>query len=114
MSTSAKTTTTTTPTIGEPTEALAQAPSFAQFAGMVGSSIATRDSTPWVLHFLSAAYYTKADDERQLDDLHLAFAVLTTYWHRLGRPLRATDVHGFHQPFRRARSGSGSHYPAGG
>jgi hypothetical protein len=111
VSTSANTT--TTPTIGYPTEALAQAPGFAQFAGMVGSSIATKDSTPWVLHFLSAAYYTKADDERELDDLHLAFAVLTTYWHRLGRPLRATDVHGFHQPFRRARSGSGSHYPAG-
>ena len=62
-------TTTTTPTIADPTGALAQAPSLAQFAGMVGSSIATKDSTPWVLHFLSAAYYTKADDERVLTDI---------------------------------------------
>jgi hypothetical protein len=79
---------------------------------MVGSSIAAKDSTTWVLHFLSAVYYTKADDERELDDLRLAHAVLTTHWHRLGRQLRGTDVHHFHQAFRRARGG-GSHYPAG-
>jgi hypothetical protein len=79
---------------------------------MVGSSIAAKDSTTWVLHFLSAAYYTKADDERELDDLRLAHAVLTTHWHRLGRQLRGTDVHHFHQAFRRARGG-GSRYPAG-
>jgi hypothetical protein len=89
-----------------------RASGFAQFAGMVGSSIAAKDSTTWVLHFLSAAYYTKADDERELDDLRLAHAVLTTHWHRLGRQLRGTDVHHFHQAFRRARGG-GSHYPAG-
>ena len=104
------TNTITAPTM---TQELSQAPGLAQFAAMVGSSIATKDSTPWVLHFLSAVYYTKADDERELDDLRLAFAVLTTHWHRLGRPLHATDVHGFHHAFRRVRSGSGSHYPAG-
>jgi hypothetical protein len=79
---------------------------------MVGSSIAAKNSTDWVLHFLNAAYYTKSDDERDLDDLRLAHSVLTTHWHRLGRPLRTTDVHRFHQAFRRARDG-GSHYPAG-
>jgi hypothetical protein len=89
-----------------------RASGFTQFAGMVGSSIAAKDSTTWVLHFLSAAYYTKPDDERELDDLRFAHAVLTTHWHRLGRQLRGTDVHHFHQAFRRARGG-GSHYPAG-
>jgi hypothetical protein len=89
-----------------------RATGFVQFAGMVGSSIAAKDSATWVLHFLSAAYYTKAADERELDDLRLAHAVLTTHWHRLGRQLRGTDVHHFHQAFRRARGG-GSHYPAG-
>src|SRR3974390_959620 len=83
-----------------------------QFAGMVGSSIAAKNSTDWVLHFLNAAYYTKSDDERDLDDLRLAHSVLTTHWHRLGRRLRTTDVHRFHHAFRLARNG-GSHYPAG-
>jgi hypothetical protein len=89
-----------------------RAPGPAQFAGMIGSSIAAKNSTDWVLHFLNAAYYTKGDDERDLEDLHLAHTVLTTHWHRLGRRLRTTDVHHFHQAFRRARDG-GSHYPAG-
>jgi hypothetical protein len=104
----------TSPTATTP-EASAQpdrTPGLAQFAGMVGSSIAAKNSTDWVLHFLNAAYYTNADEERELDDLRLAHAVLTTHWHRLGRRLRTTDVHGFHQAFRRARGG-GSHYPAG-
>jgi hypothetical protein len=79
---------------------------------MVGSSIAAKNSTDWVLHFLNAAYYTKSGGERDLDDLRLAHAVLTTRWHRLGRRLRATDVHSFHHAFRLARGG-GSHYPAG-
>jgi hypothetical protein len=107
------TSTTSSPTIDDLANEVAEAPSLAQFTGMIGSSIASKDSTSWVLHFLSAAYYTKGDDERELDDLRLAFAVLTTHWHRLGRPLRATDVRRFHQPFRRVRAGSGSHYPAG-
>jgi hypothetical protein len=79
---------------------------------MVGSSIAARNSTDWVLHFLNAAYYTKSDHERDLDYLRLAHSLLTTYWHRLGRRLRASDVHHFHHAFRLARGG-GSHYPAG-
>jgi len=102
----------TTATTPERAAQADRAAGFAQFAGMVGSSIAAKDSATWVLHFLSAAYYTKAADERELDDLRLAHAVLTTHWHRLGRQLRGTDVHHFHQAFRRARGG-GSHYPAG-
>jgi hypothetical protein len=79
---------------------------------MVGSSIAAKNSTDWVLHFLNSAYYAKAEDARDLDDLRLAHSVLTTHWHRLGRRLRPTDVHTFHHAFRVARDG-GSHYPAG-
>jgi hypothetical protein len=79
---------------------------------MVGSSIAAKNSTDWVLHFLNSAYYTKSEDERDLHDLRLAHSVLTTHWHRLGRRLRTTDVHKFHHAFRAARAGR-SHYPAG-
>jgi hypothetical protein len=79
---------------------------------MVGSSIAAKNSTDWVLHFLNAAYYARSEDERELDDLRLAHSVLTTHWHRLGRRLRTTDVHRFHHAFRRTRN-RGSHYPAG-
>ena len=99
-------------TTDEPSARPARTGGPGQFAGMVGSSIAAKNSTDWVLHFLNAAYYTKADDERDLDDLRLAHAVLTTHWHRLGRRLRTTDVHTFHHAFRLARDG-GSHYPAG-
>src|SRR6516165_12307877 len=102
----------TTTAVPEATTPSDRGPGVAQFAGMVGSSIAAKNSTDWVLHFLNAAYYTKADDERDLDDLRLAHAVLTTHWHRLGRRLRTTDVHTFHHAFRLARDG-GSHYPAG-
>jgi hypothetical protein len=103
--------TSTVPTTDESSGQPDVGPGFAQFAGMVGSSIAAKNSTDWVLHFLNSAYYTKSDDERELDDLRLAHAVLTTHWHRLGRRLRTTDVHRFHHAFRLARSG-GSHYPA--
>jgi hypothetical protein len=103
------TTTVPTPEAFTPSD---RAPGPVQFAGMVGSSIAAKNSTDWVLHFLNAAYYVKADEERDLDDLRLAHTVLTTHWHRLGRRLRTTDVHHFHQAFRHARGG-GSHYPAG-
>jgi hypothetical protein len=91
---------------------LDRGPGLGQFAGMVGSSIAAKNSTDWVLHFLNAAYDNKADADRELDDLRLAHTVLTTHWHRLGRRLRTTDVHRFHHAFRLARDG-GSHYPAG-
>ena len=52
----------------------------ARFAAMTGSSIAAHDAAPWVTDFLNAAYYRRPQDERGVDDLRLAFCVLTTYW----------------------------------
>ena len=50
-----------------------------RFARMTGSSIASRDAAVWVTDFLNAAYYRRPEDERDVDDVRLAFAVLTTY-----------------------------------
>ena len=64
-----------------------------RFARMTGSSIAGRDAAPWVTDFLNAAYYRRPVAGRQVDDLRLAFSVLTTYWYRKGgRRLRVTDL----------------------
>jgi hypothetical protein len=71
------------------------------FARMVGSSIAGRDAAPWITDFLNAAYYRRPADERRVDDLRLAFCVLTTYWYRKasGRRLHMSDVPVFHRAF---------------
>jgi len=71
------------------------------FARMAGSSIAGRDAAPWITDFLNAAYYRRAADERRVDDLRLAFCVLTTYWYRKasGRRLHMSDVPAFHRAF---------------
>ena len=53
-----------------------------RFARMAGSSIAARDAAIWVTDFLNAAYYRRPAAERDVDDLRLAFAILTTYWYR--------------------------------
>lgn len=68
-----------------------------RFARMSGSSIAGRDAAAWVTDFLNAAYYRRPADERDVDDLRLAFAVLTTYWYRKerGRRMRITDLGAF-------------------
>ncbi|MDE3130959.1 MAG: hypothetical protein KGL16_07380 [Acidobacteriota bacterium] len=72
-----------------------------RFARMAGSSICGRDAAPWVTDFLNAAYYRRPADERDVDDLRLAFSILTTYWH--GKPqhrrLRAADLVAFHRAF---------------
>jgi hypothetical protein len=77
----------------------------ADFARMIGSSIAARDAAPWVTDFLNAAYYRREDAGRDVDDLRLASAVLTTYWY--GKPsggrLRLTDLPAFHHAFGRER-----------
>lgn len=85
------------------------------FARMAGASIAGRDAAAWVTDFLNAAYYRRAVDERDVDDMRLAFAVLTTYWDReaAGRRLRVTDLGAFHRAFgahrfARARSTRGT------
>jgi len=71
------------------------------FARMAGSSIAGRDAAPWVTDFLNAAYYRRAPGERAVDDLRLAFGILTTYWYRKAsaRRLHVTDLRAFHQAF---------------
>ena len=71
-----------------------------RFARMSGSSIAGRDAAAWVTDFLNAAYYRHPLEERDVDDLRLAFSVLTTYWSRRasGR-LHVTDLAAFHRAF---------------
>src|SRR3954454_14986092 len=71
-----------------------------RFARMSGSSIAGRDAAAWVTDFLNAAYYRRPVDEREVDDLRLAFSILTTYWYRkaAGR-LHMTDLPAFHRAF---------------
>ena len=77
------------------------------FARMTGSSIAGRDAAAWVTDFLNAAYYRRPADKRAVDDLRVAFAVLTTYWYRKDptRRLRVTDLPAFHKAFGRERFG---------
>jgi len=72
---------------------------------MTGSSIAARGAAPWVTDFLNAAYYRRDLAGREVDDLRLAFAILTTYWYRMafGRRLHLTDLSAFHRAFGRAR-----------
>jgi hypothetical protein len=76
-----------------------------RFARMTGSSLAGRDAAPWVTDFLNAAYYRRALDERHVDDLRLAFSILTTFWYRKEpqRRLRITDLVAFHRAFRSHR-----------
>lgn len=72
-----------------------------RFARMTGSSIAGRDSAPWVTDFLNAAYYRRAVDDRDVDDLRFAFGILTTYWYNKDnqRRLHLTDLAAFHKAF---------------
>jgi hypothetical protein len=75
------------------------------FARMAGSSIAGRDAAAWVTDFLNAAYYRRPVAERDVDDLRLAFCILTTYWYRNKpeRRLRVSDLPAFHRAFGRER-----------
>jgi hypothetical protein len=68
---------------------------------MAGSSIAGRDAAAWITDFLNAAYYRRPAGEREVDDLRLAFCVLTTHWYRTGpdRRLRLGDLAAFHRAF---------------
>ncbi len=71
------------------------------FARMTGSSIAGRDAAGWVTDFLNAAYYRRPVAERDVDDLRLAFAILTTYWYRqeIPRRLHLADLRDFHRAY---------------
>lgn len=72
-----------------------------RFARMTGSSIAGRDAAPWMTDFLNAAYYRRAVDEREVEDLRLAFSILTTYWYRRDpeRRVHVGDLAAFHRAF---------------
>src|SRR4051794_20092035 len=73
-----------------------------RFARMTGSSIAGPDAAGWITDFLNAAYYRRDPEGRDVDDLRLASAIVTTRWHRLGhRRLRLGDVVPFPSPFGR-------------
>jgi hypothetical protein len=76
-----------------------------RFARMTGSSIAGRDAAGWVTDFLNAAYYRRPVAEREVDDLRLTFAILTTYWYRqeVPRRLRLADLRDFHRAYGRRR-----------
>ncbi|MDP9384660.1 MAG: hypothetical protein M3P50_05415, partial [Actinomycetota bacterium] len=76
----------------------------ARFARLSGSSVAAPDAAGWVTDFLNAAYFQRPAELRELDDLRLAFAIVTTRWHRKGNGrLRAHDVVAFHRAFGRDR-----------
>jgi hypothetical protein len=71
-----------------------------RFARMAGSSIAAPDAVGWVSDFLNAAYFARPPSARDVDDLRLAFTVLTTRWaQQPHRRLRLTDVRAFHRAF---------------
>ncbi len=86
----------------------------AYLARMSGTSISAPDAVGWVTDFLNAAYYARIPELRDVEDLRIAFAILTTRWHRLGhRRLHAPDVAAFHRAFVRARLSDNSESPRG-
>jgi len=89
--------------VGLGLRSLARSP-VVRFARMSGLSIAAPGAAAWVTDFLNAAYYQRPPDERAVDDLRLAYAILATRWQRAGyRRLRAADVVPFHRAFGRDR-----------
>jgi hypothetical protein len=86
----------------------------AYLARMSGTSISAPDAVGWVTDFLNAAYYARIPELRDVEDLRIAFAILTTRWHRLGhRRLHAHDVAAFHRAFGRARLSDSAESPRG-
>jgi hypothetical protein len=83
----------------------ARQPGPVGFARMAGSSIAGRDAAAWVTDFLNAAYFRRPAEDREVDDLRLAFSVLTTAWYRKGpgQRLHITDLSAFNAAFGRLR-----------
>jgi hypothetical protein len=83
-------------------------------ARMTGTSISTPDAAGWVTDFLNAAYFARRPQRREVEDLRLATAILTTRWHRLGhRRLHAPDVAALHRAFARERFLDGRRTPRG-
>lgn len=83
-------------------------------ARMSGTSISSPDAAGWITDFLNAAYYARRAELRDVEDLRIAFTILTTRWHQLGhRRLRAPDVLAFHRAFFRERIVDAAHTPRG-
>jgi hypothetical protein len=82
---------------------------------MAGSTIAAPDAAGWITDFLNAAYFRRVEEDgREVDDLRLAFAIVTTRWHRAGhRRLRAADALAFHRAFGRDRFLESARSPRG-
>jgi hypothetical protein len=75
-----------------------------RFAQMSGSSVAAPDAAGWITDFYNAAYYRRRAELRELEDLRIAFSIVTTRWHRMGyRRLRLFDGLAFHAAFGRER-----------
>ena len=71
---------------------------------MTGTTISTPDAAGWVTDFLNSAYYARQPELRDVEDLRIATAILTTRWHRNGHHrLHAHDVLAFHRAFFRER-----------
>ncbi|MEY2517257.1 MAG: hypothetical protein QOJ89_4615 [bacterium] len=81
---------------------------------MSGTTISTPDAAGWVTDFVNAAYYARRPELRDVDDLRLALAILTTRWHRKGHHrLHAHDVAAFHRAYVRLRLSNTAHAPRG-
>ena len=80
---------------------LARLPGYraVRFARMAGSSLAAPDAAGWVTDFLNAAYFARPAAHRDVEDLRLAYGIVTTRWHRLGRRLRVHDALALHRAF---------------
>jgi len=73
-------------------------------ARLVGTTVAAPTAALWITDFLNAAYYARDSQQRDLADLRLAFAIVTTFWHEQDhRQIGARDVLRFHQAFGTAR-----------
>ena len=85
-----------------------------QFGRLTGWSIASPDAAGWVTDFLNAAYFRIDPAKRDVDDLRLAFAIITTHWwQKGGRRLHLADVLSFHRCFGRLRIAGGPPSPRG-
>lgn len=76
-----------------------------QFVRLAGSSIAAPPAAGWITDFLNAAYFRRPEAQRDVDDLRLAHAIITTHWLRRRAPGRmgAADGLAFHRAFGRGR-----------
>jgi hypothetical protein len=84
------------------------------FLRRAGSSIAGPAAAGWITDFLNAAYYRRSPSERDVDDLRLANAIITTYWVRQVRGrLGGRDMAAFHRTFGRERFLDTSRSPRG-